>query len=136
MMVRDGVTVMRKTHPIVVMGQAIDSACSRRECHGYRRRNESKHSKSGHRNRDTEADASPECCQHAAELVIVVPTAILGSARIRGNRTRDKYALPRRYRIECCRIGTPNTPASSAARLRVAAILRNRRSQAIQGKNM
>src|ERR1051326_904468 len=65
MMVHDGVIVVGKTHPLVVMGQTVNGPWSRHKCDRYRRRNESEHSKRGHRNRDSKADASPERRQHA-----------------------------------------------------------------------
>jgi hypothetical protein len=64
-MVHDGVIVVRKTHQMVVMGEAINGPRVWRKGDRYRWRDEGKHSESGSRNRDSKADASPERCQHA-----------------------------------------------------------------------
>src|SRR6266508_669535 len=79
-MIVHSVIVVRKTHAMVVMGQAIDGHWGRHKCHGYRRRDESKYGRSGHRNRDTEADASPEFRQHAATFVILTLNHSTGGA--------------------------------------------------------
>jgi len=70
MMVRDRLIVVRKPHSMVAMGQTISRARSRRKSDRCRRRDERKDSKRSHRNRDAEAVASSEPCQHAETLAV------------------------------------------------------------------